>query len=128
MFLKHGVGIPLIVSEILVSNRKKYRLVCGEKIFRSALISKLDRLPCKILPAITSDTENQTDIVPDIPELSGAPPPKTSRIIIKDSRLFFNSVNHAVKLMNESGIRVSCNQEEMPKETVLKITVPKSPY
>ncbi len=58
-----------------------------------------------------------------IAELSASPP--KARSCIKDTRFFFNTVDKAVKTMNESGIPIKCTREERKNSTKLVIIVPK---
>lgn len=51
---------------------------------------------------------------------------QTTKIVIKDVRLFYNTVNKAVSIMNKGGIPVKCTREEHKTFTRLVITVPKS--
>ncbi len=52
-----------------------------------------------------------------------------TRIYIKNSGLFYNSIDKAIATMNRSGISVKCAREERKTFTRLTITVPKrAPY
>lgn len=135
-FLRHGIGFPITAAEI-PELKNKFMLVSGEKIFRAALIAGLKRLPCIIseeyprhLPECRASEEMSAKpcVVPTSANtFGGASPPPKSKIAIKDSRFFFNSVYHAVDLMRQSGIPVSCGTRDDGGQTVLIITVPKSP-
>ena len=48
-----------------------------------------------------------------------------TKIVIKDVRLFYNTVDKAVAIMNKSGIPVRCERDERKTCTKLVITVPK---
>ena len=48
-----------------------------------------------------------------------------TKIVIKDIRLFFNTIDKAIAIMNRSGIPVKCEREERKTFTRLVITVPK---
>lgn len=135
-FLRHGIGFPITAAEI-PELKNKFMLISGEKIFRAALIAGLKRLPCIIsdeyprrLPERRTSEEppEKPCVVPTPVNASvGASPPPKSKIAIKDPRFFFNSVYHAVDLMKQSGIPVSCGTRDDDGQTVLIITVPKSP-
>lgn len=114
-FLRRGIGIPATVLRENRLGEEKYLLLAGEKIFRAALIAGIERIPCDVL------TEE------DLPH---SPPSCTERhekVLIRDQRLFFNSITHSVDLMRQSGIDVSFVKEASDEQTVLTITVPKSP-
>ncbi|MCL2580312.1 MAG: ParB/RepB/Spo0J family partition protein [Oscillospiraceae bacterium] len=52
--------------------------------------------------------------------------PKTVRtVIIKDMRIFLNSINKAVKLMQSAGIDVSSQKKEMDNHIELVVKIPK---
>lgn len=48
------------------------------------------------------------------------------RMILKDIRIFFNSIDHAVDIIKKSGIAVEASREETPDGTVISIRLPKS--
>lgn len=136
-FLRHGIGFPVTVAAIPESEHK-FMLISGEKIFRAALIAKLERLPCIIsLGQPPKSEEPMRETRKTVPSAEAtiprqAPKSDTSssakvKIAIKDPRFFFNSVYHAVDLMNQGGIPVSCGTRDEGENTVLIITVPKSP-
>lgn len=51
---------------------------------------------------------------------------KHTKIVIKDIRLFYNTVEKAVATMNRSGISIQYDRKEKKNSTELTITVPKS--
>ena len=55
------------------------------------------------------------------------PEPKKGirKLIVRDVRLFINSVNHNLDLIRGAGIRAAASQEETESETVLTIRLPK---
>ena len=53
------------------------------------------------------------------------PPPRLPTYIIKDVRLFLNSVNHSLELVRSAGIQAETKQEETDREIVLTIRLPK---
>ncbi|PWL98256.1 MAG: hypothetical protein DBY04_04925 [Clostridiales bacterium] len=78
---------------------------------------------CELYRAIVSGVSGRT--VEDLIAEMSADKRKT-RIVIKDARLFYNTVDKAVAIMNKSGIPVKCEREERKTCTKLVITVPKS--
>lgn len=62
--------------------------------------------------------------------LAPAKPPKSKKkplIYIKDIRLFLNTLNRSLGMMNRAGVGASCGKEETEDEIVLTITIPKTP-
>lgn len=119
-FSKHGIGVPLVVMQEKQAGKTRFIIITGEKIFRAALIAKTERIPCEVIyPKSPENSAESSSAV--------APPPANEKIVIGDPRFFFNSVDHAVKLMNRSGVGVACERSETESGTVIVITVPKSP-
>lgn len=54
----------------------------------------------------------QTERYVDAIESAKKPPKKTFRPIVRDVRIFFNTINHAIKVMNDSGIPASAQKIE----------------
>ena len=48
------------------------------------------------------------------------------RLILKDIRIFYNSIDHAVDIIKKSGIAVESSREETPTGTLISILLPKS--
>ena len=62
------------------------------------------------------------------PEETGPPAkPKKPLIYIKDIRLFLNTLDRSLGLMNQAGVGASCGRQETDEEIVLTITIPKTP-
>ena len=60
--------------------------------------------------------------------LLAARPPKpfaARKLLLKDVRLFLNTVNHNLEIMRNAGIRADCGREETEDEIVLTIRLPK---
>ena len=58
--------------------------------------------------------------------LSSPPPPRGRRkLMLKDVRLFLNSLDHHLQTMKEAGIHADCGREETEKEIILTIRLPK---
>lgn len=54
-----------------------------------------------------------------------APPEIRQKIIVKDIRLFYNSIDHAVDVIKKCGIPVSSSRREIPEGTLIEILLPK---
>ena len=55
-----------------------------------------------------------------------AKPKRKPLIHIKDIRLFLNTINRSLGIMNRAGVGASCGKEETDEEIVLTITIPKN--
>lgn len=53
-------------------------------------------------------------------------PKKKPLVHIKDIRLFLNTINRSLGIINRAGVGASCGKEETDDEIVLTITIPKS--
>lgn len=51
---------------------------------------------------------------------------QTQKIIIKDIRLFYNSIDHAVDIIKKSGIPVESSRKETDNGTLISILLPKN--
>ena len=47
------------------------------------------------------------------------------KLIVRDIRLFLNSVNHSLELVRGAGLEVQSRQEETENEIILTIRLPK---
>ena len=54
-----------------------------------------------------------------------APPPRRPNFIIKDVRLFLNSINHSMEIMRRAGVDAQCGREETEDAITLTIRIPK---
>lgn len=61
-------------------------------------------------------------------ELQSKPPKSEQRrkLILKDLRLFYNSIDHAVDIIKKSGIPVDCTRRETDSGTLISILLPKA--
>lgn len=53
------------------------------------------------------------------------PKPRRQAIIVKDVRLFLNSISHTMDVLRQSGVDASCGREESDDEITLTIHIPK---
>ena len=59
--------------------------------------------------------------------LQAAPPQKKlGRFVLRDMRVFFNSLNHQLELLRAAGIDAGTRQEETKEDIILTIRIPKS--
>jgi len=58
-----------------------------------------------------------------------SPAPKRSKpiFILKDVRLFLNTVTHSLDLMRDAGIQADCRRQDTDSEILLTIRIPRSP-
>ena len=61
-------------------------------------------------------------------EIRSKPPKSEQRhkLIIKDIRLFYNSIDHAVDIIKKSGIPVESTRKETDHGTLISILLPKA--
>ncbi len=53
-------------------------------------------------------------------------PPAKMTYILKDVRLFINTLNHGMDVLTRSGINADCRREETDTDVILTITLPKN--
>jgi len=58
--------------------------------------------------------------------LQTTPPPRRSTYIIKDVRLFLNSVDRGLRMIREAGVSADCGREDTESEILLTIRIPKN--
>lgn len=76
-------------------------------------------------PPVISPAAEET---PPTPPSPGHRPRQQRRkpvILVRDIRLFLNTIDHSMEVMRRSGISASCGREETEDEIVLTITIPK---
>lgn len=52
------------------------------------------------------------------------PPKKKEVVVIKDIRLFYNTIDKAIAIMQKSGVNITCKKEEGKRRTRLLISIP----
>ena len=58
--------------------------------------------------------------------LAAAPPPRRQpTFIIKDVRLFLNSVDRGLRIIRDAGVDAACGREETEEDILLTIRIPK---
>ena len=62
-----------------------------------------------------------------IQELQSTPPAGRRRYIIKDVRLFLNSVDRGLRIVREAGVNAQCSREDTEDEIVMTIRIPRRP-
>ena len=58
--------------------------------------------------------------------VSGPPQKKLGRFVLRDLRVFFNTLNHQLELIRAAGISADAAQEETAEDIILTIRIPKS--
>lgn len=77
---------------------------------------------------ITSDrlTVAQTEALVDSILLAAAPPPRRQpTFIIKDVRLFLNTITRSLDIMRSAGVDAQCQREDSEEEILLTIRIPR---
>lgn len=57
--------------------------------------------------------------------LQSTPPAKRRTFILKDVRLFLNSVDRGLRMVRDAGIHAACDREETEEDILLTIRIPK---
>ena len=58
-------------------------------------------------------------------QLQSTPPRRRRTFILKDVRLFLNSVDHGLRLIRSAGVDAACNRQETEDAILLTIRIPK---
>ena len=58
-----------------------------------------------------------------------SPPPKKRRptLIVKDVRLFLNTISHSLDVMRSAGVDAQCQRQDAPDAITLTIRIPTPP-
>lgn len=110
---------------VLKCNAKEKRLILEANLSTESFLA-LENLPPRLRQEIYKAMEQGTSgksLDETIEKLSEQQ--SKTKFCIKNTGFFFNSVDKAVKAMNESGIPVKCTREERKNCTKLTIIVPK---
>lgn len=91
-----------------------YELVAGERRLRAARIAGLREVPCLVAHVEKLLQEDRT-----------TPPRGRSTYIIKDVRLFLNSVDRGLHLMRQAGVDAGWDRRDTEQEILLTIRIPK---
>lgn len=96
----------------------------------------------KVLAAVVEQqltvakTEELVELLLNPPQPEQTPPPQVPSpaprqkrrkpvLLVRDIRLFLNTIDHSMDVMKRSGISASCGREENEENIVLTITIPK---
>jgi len=138
MACRLGVGISWVEEKLkllkldrkLVAELRKNNL--GEEHARAIMRLKDIRLQKKVLEHITEEglnavqTEGYVKWVSDAASNPLSPSQKRRIYVIKDIRVFLNTVNRAVEVMQESGVAVETERSEDAENLLLTVKIPKS--
>ena len=130
-----GILQPLTVRR----QPQGWELVAGERRLRAAQLLGLEQVPCLSVQADASAssllaleeilahqlTVAQTE---QLTERLLAPPPPTKpkrTVILKDVRLFLNTLSRSVDLMRSAGVDAQCQREDSEEEILLTIRIPR---
>ena len=124
---KLGLTVELLRNRLslLRFDIKERKLILKADLSTESILA-LENLPPRLRHEIYRSIEqgnSSKSIEEAIAKLSEESP--KVKCCIKDTGFFFNSVDKAVKTMNESGIPVKCTREERKNYTKLTIFVPK---
>ena len=57
--------------------------------------------------------------------MQSTPPAGRRTFILKDVRLFLNSVDHGLRLIRSAGVDAACDRQETEEDILLTIRIPK---
>lgn len=72
-----------------------------------------------------SATEEYIDKLTSTPRGEEAPPKKKPLFVMRDLRLFLNSLNHSLDVMRQGGIDADLSRDETDSELILTVKIPK---
>ena len=65
-------------------------------------------------------------VAQDLREIQTAPPRRRPTFILKDVRLFLNSLDRSLTLMRSAGVNAGCARQDTEDEILLTIRIPKA--
>lgn len=115
-----------VVAELRLGN-------CTQRHARALLKLPLDSQRLEILAIVREkglNVQQTEELIADyLQESSPEPAPKKGKslFIVKDVRLFLNSINKAVNLMHQAGIPADFHKEDSQEDILLTIKIPRNP-
>lgn len=114
--------LPADVLELLRSSG------CSERHARALLALNTPALQLQAARAVVEDklTVAQTEAL--VQQLANPKPPKPKprrTFVVKDVRLFLNTLDRGLKLMQAAGVNARCQREELDGEICLTIHIPR---
>ena len=119
--LRHSPQVLAMLRENQLSERHARALLrLPEEADRLAVLQTVIRQQLNV-----AKTEAYIDAY--LAKKNAQEPPKRGirKLIVRDVRLFLNSVNHSLELVRSAGIQAETKQEETDREIVLTIRLPK---
>ncbi|MGM9536747.1 MAG: ParB/RepB/Spo0J family partition protein [Candidatus Onthomonas sp.] len=97
-------------------------------IQQNLTVSKTEELVDHLLqPPSPTEVPAQPEQPQPAPVLADKPVPRRKPVLlVRDIRLFLNTINHSMEVMRRSGISASCGREESEDAITLTIVIPKS--
>ena len=102
--------------------------VLNTVIDQNLTVSKTEDLVDQLLqPPPLPQAEPEPEVQPEpAPKPPKAAPRRKPVLLVRDIRLFLNTINHSMEVMRRSGISASCGREESEDSITLTIVIPKS--
>ncbi|MDY5015442.1 MAG: ParB/RepB/Spo0J family partition protein [Eubacteriales bacterium] len=119
--------IAFIRSSGLTERHARSVLRLPDSQFRTAL----EHIASQGLTVAQTEAYVESLISP-VPAASPEPPPQPRtpaarpRLLVRDARIFLNTINRAFSVMRDAGIAASCEREELPDAVELRIRIPKT--
>lgn len=100
---------------------------CTQRHARSLLKLPTEALQLEVLDKVLKKNLNvcQTEELIETYLAPPLPPAVPRKIIIRDVRLFLNSINKGLDVMRTAGVDAVCQKEEMEEEILLTIRIPR---
>ena len=118
--------IAFIRSSGLTERHARSVLRLPDSQFRTAL----EHIASQGLTVAQTEAYVESLISPaPVPHPEPPPVPRASvrpRLLVRDARIFLNTINRAFSVMRDAGIAASCEREELPDAVELRIRIPKT--
>ena len=111
---------------------------CREQLVKSGLTERHARCLLRLedeperLTALKYIADHQLNVAQTeqyieqrLTQLQSTPPKRRRTFILKDVRLFLNSLDHGLRLIRSAGVNAACDRQETEEDILLTIRIPK---
>ena len=112
---RYGILQPLTVRR----TDEGYELIAGERRLRAAKLAGLREVPCLLARSSEAHIEELLKLK------QKTPPPRLPTYIVKDVRIFLNTIRHSLGLMQRAGVEADMQREDTDDGILLTIRIPK---
>ncbi|MEA4824812.1 MAG: ParB/RepB/Spo0J family partition protein [Clostridiaceae bacterium] len=86
----------------------------------------LEHIASEGLTVAQTEAYVESLITPPEPVIKPAKVPEVRpKVLVRDARIFINTINRAFSVMRDSGLQASCEREDLPDAVELRIRIPK---